>query len=122
MSSVPNGYSPPPRYRGPAEAAADLADLLPPVDYSRPARPAQPAAAPAAPSANGARGPAAAASAPVTGHGLVLLAFGVGAVALAVLMPFAGTVLALAVITLLRAADKAQAGLAARRSRARREA
>ena len=116
VSSVPNGYSPPPRYRGPAEAAADLADLLPPVDYSRPARPAQPAAAPAAPSANGARGPAAAASAQVTGHGLVLLAFGVGAVALAVLMPFAGTVLALAVITLLRAADKAQAGLAARRS------
>ena len=29
------------RYRGPAEAAADVADLLPPVDYSRPARPAR---------------------------------------------------------------------------------
>jgi serine/threonine kinase PknH len=107
-----NGYSPPPpRYRGPAEAAADMADLLPPVDYSRPARPAP--APPAAPAANGPREPAAA---PVTGHGLLLLAFGVGAVALAVLLPVAGTVLALAVITLLRAADRAQTGLATRRS------
>ena len=108
-ANVANGYSPPPRYRGPAEAAADMADLLPPVDYARPARPA-PAAAPAP---NGAREPAAV---PVTGHGLLLLAFGVGAVALAVLLPIAGTVLALAVITLLRAADRAQTGLTARRS------
>jgi hypothetical protein len=113
---IANGYSPPPplsppRYRGPAEAAADMADLLPPVDYSRPARPA-PAAA-AAPAANGAREPAAD---PVTGHGLVLLALGVGAVALAFLLPVAGTVFALAVITLLRAADRAQTGLATRRS------
>jgi hypothetical protein len=53
---------------------------------------------------------------PVTGHGLVLLALGVGAVALSVVLPFAGTILALAVITLLRAADRAQSGLAVRRS------
>jgi hypothetical protein len=64
-----------------------------------------------------AQGPtAAAASTPVAGHGLILLALGVCAVALSVVLPVAGTALALAVITLLRAADRAQAGLAARRS------
>ena len=64
-----------------------------------------------------AQGPtAAAASTPVAGHGLILLALGVCAVALSVVLPVAGTALALAVITLLRAADHAQAGLAARRS------
>jgi serine/threonine kinase PknH len=93
-----------PPYRGPAEAAADVADLLPPVDYARSARSAggYPRAAP-----SGAR---------IAGHGLVLLAFGVAAVALSVLLPVAGTALSLAVITLLRAADRAQAGLAERRS------
>jgi hypothetical protein len=94
-----------PAYPGPAEAAPALADLLPPVKYAK-------ARAPAA-----AQGPTQApTSLPVAGHGLILLALGVGAVALAVLLPVAGTVLALAVITLLRAADRAQAGLAARRS------
>ena len=50
------------------------------------------------------------------GTGWSCLAFAVSAVALSVLLPVAGTALALAVITLLRAADRAQSGLADRRS------
>jgi len=46
---------------------------------------------------------------------MIALAAGVAAVALGVALPVAGTALALAVITLLRAADKASADLAARR-------
>jgi predicted Ser/Thr protein kinase len=98
--------APAPVFRGPSEAAADVADLLPPVRYSR--RPAAAAAAAAAPRP--------AAAAPVAGHGLVMLAFVVMAVALSVVLPVAGTALVLAVITLLRAADRAQSGLALRRS------
>ena len=71
---------------------------------------------PAAAAAAAAAAPRPAATAPVAGHGLVSLAFAVAAVALSVLLPVAGTVLALAVITLLRAADRAQSGLAERRS------
>jgi hypothetical protein len=93
-----------PPYRGPAEAAPDVADLLPPVEYARSARPAD------------GYGQAAQSGARIAGHGLVMLAFGVGAVALSVLLPVAGTALSLAVITLLRAADRAQASLAERRS------
>jgi Protein kinase domain len=124
--SVPAGYAPPyrgpagaaapSRYRGPAEAAADMADLLPPVNYARRDVPARPAAAAAANGGRAAAAVPAEPAVPVTGHGLVLLALGVGAVALSVVLPFAGTVLALAVITLLRAADRAQSGLAVRRS------
>jgi hypothetical protein len=100
--------APAPAFRGPSEAAADVADLLPPVRYSpRPAAAAAAAAAAAPPSA---------ATAPVAGHGLVMLAFAVMAVALSVVLPVAGTALVLAVITLLRAADRAQSGLAVRRS------
>jgi hypothetical protein len=94
-----------PVYPGPAEAAGALADLLPPVKYAKARAPAAAQGRTAAP-----------ASTPVAGHGLILLALGVGAVALSVVLPVAGTLLALAVITLLRAADRAQAGLAARRS------
>jgi predicted Ser/Thr protein kinase len=88
----------------PADAAADVADLLPPVAYEgrRASGPARPL-------------PQRPAERPLKGHGLVVLAIGVAAVALSIALPVAGTVLALAVITLLRAADKAAAGLAARR-------
>jgi len=112
----PAGAAAPSRYRGPAEAAADMADLLPPVDYARRDALARPAAAAAANGGRAAAAVPAEPAVPVTGHGLVLLAFGVGAVALSVVLPFAGTVLALVVITLLRAADRAQSGLAVRRS------
>jgi len=107
---MPPPHMPPaqPAYRGPAEAAAEVADLLPPVNYSRRGVPAAPAVSAPAPLGNG--------GAPRGGQGLVLLAFGVAAVALSVLLPVAGTVLALAVIALLRAADRAQTGLEARRS------
>ena len=97
---------PAPPLPSPAQAAAAVAGLLPPIQTA-PAYRAANGHAPVAP---------ASARAPVAGHGLVLLAFGVASVALSVLLPVAGTILALAVITLLRAADRAQARLAARRS------
>jgi serine/threonine protein kinase len=99
-----------PRYLSPAEAAADVADLLPPV-----------AAAPARPKsqyhpASPALGMPAQPDWQPSGIGFLSLAAGVGAVALSVLLPVAGTILVLAVITLLRAVDLAQTGLAERRS------
>jgi serine/threonine protein kinase len=95
-----------PEYRSPAQAAPDLIDLLPPVT-GRP-QSQGPAQAPAPP-----RAPA---PPPVAGHGLIGLAAAVGAVGLSLLLPVAGTILALGVITLLRAADTAQASLSERRS------
>jgi predicted Ser/Thr protein kinase len=99
-----------PAYRSPAQAAADMADLLPAVDYAR-----QQAAAQADRSSR----PALAdhQEPPAAGHGVVALAVVIGAIALSVLLPVAGTVLVLAVITLLRAADTAQAALTRRRNR-----
>jgi predicted Ser/Thr protein kinase len=108
---VPLG-APPGRiaYRSPAEAARDVADLLPPV-------------APVPPPRRQAQAPAAAAAAlprqpdwQPSGLGLLSLAAGVAVVALSVLLPVAGTAVALALITLLRAVDRAQSGLAERRS------
>jgi serine/threonine protein kinase len=93
-----------PEYRSPAQAAPDVIDLLPPVDRTgRPQSP--PSAAPRAP-----------APPPVAGHGLISFAAAVGAIGLSLLLPVAGTILALGVITLLRAADTAQASLSERRS------
>jgi hypothetical protein len=105
--------SPPARaaYRSPAEAARDVADLLPPV-APPPAQARRQSQAPAA-------APAAAPRPPdwqPTGLGLLSLAAGVAAVALSVLLPVAGTALSLAVITLLRAADRAQTDFTERRS------
>ncbi len=116
-----------PAYRSPAQAARDVADLLPPV-----------APAVAAPRQQGARQQGAGQYGPVQqgpgraapargqprqpdwqppGLGLLILSAGVAAVALSVLLPVAGTALSLAVITLLRAADRAQHALTERRSR-----
>jgi serine/threonine kinase PknH len=94
-------------YQSPAQAAAGVADLLPPVAPP----PAAPRRAPAAPP-SGPREP----DFQPTGLGLISLAAGVAAVALSVLLPVAGTIVSLAVITLLRAADRAQADLSTRRS------
>src|SRR3984957_16955179 len=112
-----------PQYRSPVQAAADMADLLPPVDYARPGalaaqRPQSPAPRPQEPGirdGNG-NGSAPAPPAPVAGLGVVGFAALVGAVALSILLPVAGTIIALAVITLLRAADMAQTALTDRRS------
>ena len=109
-----------PQYRSPVQAAADMADLLPPVDYARPGplavqRPPSPAR-PQEPGARNGNGNGRAQAPPVAGLGVVGFAALVGAVALSVLLPVAGTILALAVITLLRAADMAQTALTARRS------
>ncbi len=109
----PQAAAPPARvaYRSPAEAARDMADLLPPVAPPAPS-PRRQAQAPVSVPAGGPRVP----DWQPQGVGLLSLAAGVAAVALSVLLPVAGTVLSLAVITLLRAADRAQAGLAERRS------
>ena len=97
-----------PAYRSPAQAAPDMADLLPAVDYARSRPVAGPASAASRPDPQ---------QPPVAGHGVVALAAVIGAIALSVLLPVAGTVLVLAVITLLRAADMAQSSLTRRRSR-----
>jgi hypothetical protein len=79
-----------------------------------------PPVAPQAPSPRGqAQAPAAVPRQPdwqPSGLGLLSLAVGVAAVALSVLLPVAGTAISLAVITLLRAVDWTQSGLAERRS------
>jgi serine/threonine kinase PknH len=109
-----------PRYRSPVQAAADMADLLPPVDYARPGAPAvqrpQSPGRPQEPGAGNGNGNGRAQAPPVAGLGVVGFAALVGAVALSVLLPVAGTILALVVITLLRAADMAQTALNERRS------
>jgi hypothetical protein len=108
----------------PRQAARDVADLLPPVDYTPPPRPAQPGPwgpqgpKPAVPGPRDQGGqpdqkPPRPPSRPNTAVGL---AFMVAAIALTVMLPVAGLVAALAVITLLRAADRAQSKLAVRRS------
>jgi hypothetical protein len=115
----------------PKQAARDVADLLPPVDYAPPPRPA-PAPGYAGPDGPwGPRGPRPAAHGPrdrvdpqdqkaprppSRPNTAVGLAFMVAAIALTVMLPVAGLVASLAVITLLRAADRAQSKLAVRRS------
>lgn len=99
-------------YQSPAEAAGDVADLLPPV--------VPPATSPAQRRAYAAQAVAMARARnrpdwQPPGLGLLILSFGVAAVALSVLLPVAGTVLSLAVITLLRAVDRAQSALDDRR-------
>jgi predicted Ser/Thr protein kinase len=112
----PAGGTPPARiaYRSPAEAAADVADLLPPVVPSRGAA----SAAQRRAYADQAVAMARARNRPEwqpPGLGLLILSAGVAAVALSVVLPVAGTLLSLAVITLLRAVDRAQSALAERR-------
>jgi hypothetical protein len=114
-------------YRSPAQAARDVADLLPPV-APRPQGPRQqgPRQQGPGPQGLGQQAPgqdAAGRGMPrqpdwqPQGLGLLSLSAGVAAVALSVLLPVAGTALSLAVITLLRAAYRAQHALAERRLR-----
>jgi hypothetical protein len=107
MGAQPAGIA----YRSPADAARDVADLLPPVvpPVAPPRRQAQ---APSGLLAGAPRQP----EWQPQGLGLISLAVGVAAVALSILLPIAGTVLSLAVITLLRAVDRAQSALSGRRS------
>jgi serine/threonine protein kinase len=115
--------APPP---APKQAARDVADLLPPVSYppagkqqkQQKQQPYQDQAGPWGP-----QGPKPAAGAPAsaprpaarpnTAAGLAIM---VALAALTVVLPVAGLVVSLAVITLLRAADLAQSKLAVRRS------
>ena len=105
----------------PKQAARDVADLLPPVSYPPPEKQQkqQPDQAgpwgpqgpkPAVPASASASRPAAR---PNTAAGLAIM---VALVALTVVLPVAGLLVSLAVITLLRAADRAQSKLAVRRS------
>jgi serine/threonine kinase PknH len=108
-----------PAYPTPKQAARDVADLLPPVGYApfpppAAARPAAPAAAsPGRPAIPGPNARPAARPARTTLAGLAIM---IAAVALTLILPVAGLVVSLAVITLLRAADQAQSALAVRRS------
>ena len=119
------GVAPPPP--APKQAARDVADLLPPVSYPRDSKQQnqppyrdqagpwgpqgpKPAGAVPAPASAPASRPAAR---PNTAAGLAIM---VALVALTVVLPVAGLLVALAVITLLRAADRAQSKLAVRRS------
>jgi hypothetical protein len=105
-----------------ARPADNFADLLPPVDYRRPAAqngsappgPAQPRSQPAASPADG-RGRAAAR--PSSPRPLLVLAVVVALVAVAVLLPVAGTVAVLLFLALLRAADLSGSWVGRRRSR-----
>ena len=117
--------------KAPKQAARDVADLLPPVSYapeqSRKSQKQKPSPAWPPPAADyqdqagpwGPQGPKPAVpgprpqSRPNTTAGLALM---VAAVALTVVLPVAGLLASLAVITLLRAADRAQSKLAVRRS------
>ncbi|HEX3310257.1 MAG TPA: serine/threonine-protein kinase [Streptosporangiaceae bacterium] len=133
IPAVPSPAPPAPAARvaaappAPKQAARDVADLLPPVSYPRdskqPNQPPyrdqagpwgpqgpRPAGAAPAPASGPASRPAAR---PNTAAGLAIM---VALVALTVALPVAGLLVALAVITLLRAADRAQSKLAVRRS------
>jgi hypothetical protein len=116
-------------YPAPKQAARDVADLLPPVGYAPfppPAAPARPApGTPGWPAPRAAQGPYAPPgpygppgrqAAPGGRTTLAGLALMIAAVALTLVLPVAGLVVSLAVITLLRAADHAQSALAVRRS------
>jgi len=133
IPAVPSAAPPAPAARvaaappAPKQAARDVADLLPPVSYPRASKPQnqpayrdqagpwgpqgpKPAGAAPAPASAPASRPAAR---PNTAAGLAIM---VALVALTVVLPVAGLLVALAVITLLRAADRAQSKLAVRRS------
>jgi hypothetical protein len=110
----------------PKQAARDVADLLPPVDYAQERARRQSSdhpdqigswgprgPVPAAPGPGPAAPPARAQSRPNTMAGAALM---IAAVAATVVLPVAGLIASLAVITLLRAADRAQSTLAVRRS------
>lgn len=102
---------------GPATAAENFADLLPPVEGYGPLSPADREDARRAAAVERAQWrEAEAASVPRSGYGWVALAIGVIAISMSVLLPVAGGLTVLALLILLRAADQAQSGLTARRS------
>jgi hypothetical protein len=118
---VGNAPFPPP---GQPQARPQASPPAPPFAQSAAAPPNPAWPAPQSPQASG-RGPQGAPapqnpnarSAPQPGHTtLAGLAIMIAAVALTLILPVAGLIVSLAVITLLRAADHAQSALAARRS------
>jgi predicted Ser/Thr protein kinase len=103
---------------GPRTAIADVADMLPPVSPAQPVSPREAAAQrEAARRRAAAEREAEAASIPEGAHTAVLWACGIVAIALGFMLPVAGTLLVLAVITVLRAADTTQRAMSRRGSR-----
>ena len=126
-------YAAPKAPKAPKLAARDVADLLPPVNYGPTGKPQKPPKAQKPSSARppspadyqdqagpwGPQGPKPATPGPrpqARPNTMVGVALMVAAVALTVVLPVAGLVASLAVITLLRATDRAQSQLAVRRS------
>jgi serine/threonine protein kinase len=127
IPAVSSAAPPAPAPPAPKQAARDVADLLPPVSYPPDFKPQnqppyrdqagpwgprgpKPAGAIPAPASASASRPAAR---PNTAAGLAIM---VALVALTLVLPVAGLLVSLSVITLLRAADRAQSKLAVRRS------
>ncbi len=118
VPAAPRAPGPAKAFPAPKQAAGDVADLLPPVSYppaqKQQRQPYQDQAGPWGPQGPKPAAPAARPAArPNTAAGLALM---VALVALTVVLPVAGLIASLAVITLLRAADRAQSKLAVRRS------
>ncbi len=115
--------APEPRYVAPKQAARDVADLLPPVsqrqpdqrqpDQRQPDQRQPDQRQPDQRQPDQGRERSKPGSRPNTMAGLAIM---VAAVALTVVLPVAGLIASLTVITLLRAADRAQSSLAVRRS------
>ncbi|MBV9205875.1 MAG: hypothetical protein JO037_10850, partial [Actinobacteria bacterium] len=99
--------------RAPRQAARDVADLLPPVNYAPAGSRVGQGAGPGPVDARPARAAARPEARPNTMAGAAIM---VAAVALTVMLPVAGLIASLVAITLLRAADRAQSKLAVRRS------
>ncbi|HVT67364.1 MAG TPA: hypothetical protein VHF26_06425, partial [Trebonia sp.] len=105
---------------GPRTAAANYSDLLPPVEEGYGRRPSREEAAADREAARReaiADRAAEAARIPEGAHTVVLWALGIIAIALAYLLPLAGTVIALVAVTLLRAADYTHSELSGRGGR-----
>ncbi|HEX4832259.1 MAG TPA: protein kinase [Trebonia sp.] len=102
---------------GPRPAADVIPGQAGGAGHDRDSGPGRDSASPRpAPGREPSRADSPARSRPTSGHGMISLAIGVIAVAMAVALPVAGTLLALVVVTLLRAADRAESSLAVRRS------
>lgn len=100
-----------PTLHGPATMAADVADLLPPVDgYGAPSQRDREYARRQAQAERAAQRREEAASIPEGGYAWVALALCVMGIALSVLLPILGTIVVLIVLTLLRAADETGLG------------
>jgi len=100
-----------PTLPGPSTMAADVSDLLPPVDsYGSPSQQDREYARRQAAADRAERRQEEAASIPEGGYGWIALALAVLAIGISVLLPILGTIVVLIALTLLRAADETGLG------------